>query len=49
MTSIDRMPRLVGDDYYPEFARTVKYILNNKFICISKDKCSDQEESKWKR
>jgi len=47
ITSIDRMARHFGDDYYPEFADTVKYILKDTSICIIKEQCSDQEESKW--
>jgi hypothetical protein len=35
-----------GDYYYPELADTVKYILNNIFICIIKEQCSYLEESK---
>jgi len=49
MTSIDRMARHFGDNYYPGFADTVKYIVKDIFICIITEQCSDQEESKWKR
>jgi len=49
ITSIDRMARHFGDYYYDEFADTVKYILQDIFIWIIKEQCSDQEESKWKR
>ena len=49
ITSIDRMARDFGDYYYPELADTVKYILKNIFICIIKEQCSDQEESKCTR
>jgi len=49
MTSIDRMASHFGDYYYPEFADTVKFILKDIFICIIKEQCTDQEESKWKR
>jgi len=48
MTSIDRMARHFGDYYYPEFADSIKYISKDIFICIIKEQCSDQEESKWK-
>jgi len=44
MTSIDRMAWHFGDYYYPEFADTVKYILQDIFICIITEQCSDQEE-----
>jgi hypothetical protein len=45
MTSIDQMARHIGDFYYPKSADTVKYILNI-IICIIKEQCSDQDESK---
>jgi len=32
-----------GDDYYPEFADTVKYILKDIFIFIITEQYSDQE------
>jgi len=35
-----------GDYYHPELADTVKYILKDIYICIIKEQCSDQEESK---
>jgi len=46
MTSIDRMASDVGDSYYPEFADTIKYILQDIYICIIKKHCSNQDESK---
>ena len=49
MTSIDRMAPHFGDYFYPELADTVKYISMDIFICIIKEQCSEQEESKWKR
>jgi len=48
MTSIDRMARHFGDYYYPEFADTVKYILQDIFISIFNEQYSYQEESKMK-
>jgi len=47
MSSIDRMVQNFGYYHYPELADTVKYILKDIFICIIKQQCSDQEESKW--
>jgi len=46
MTSIDYMARHFGEYYYPEFTDTVKHILKDIFICIIKEQCNDQEESK---
>jgi len=46
MTSIDRMAGHFGVYSYPEFADTVKYILQDISIYIIKEQCSDQEESK---
>jgi hypothetical protein len=47
MTSIDPMAgHTSGDYYYPEFTDTVKYIVNDTFICIIKEQYSDQKESK---
>jgi hypothetical protein len=46
MSSIDHMAWLFRDYYYPELADTVKYILKDIFICIIKEQCSDQEESR---
>jgi hypothetical protein len=46
MTTINQIAQLFGVYYYPELADTVKYILKNIFICIIKEQCSDQEESK---
>jgi hypothetical protein len=37
MTSIDRMALHFGDYHYPEAVDTVKYILNDTFICIIKE------------
>jgi len=38
------MARHFGDYYYSEFADIVKYIINDLFICIITEKCSDQEK-----
>jgi hypothetical protein len=46
MTSIDPMARDFEHYYYAELVDTVKYILNDIFICIIKEQCCDQEESK---
>jgi len=35
--------------YYLQLADTVKYILKDIFLCIIKEQCSDEEESKWKQ
>jgi len=48
MTSIDWKARDIGDYYYLQLVDTVKYIIKDIFICIIKEQCSDQEESKWK-
>jgi len=48
MTSIDRKEWDFGVYYYLPSADTVKYILKDIFICIIKEQCSDQGESKWK-
>jgi hypothetical protein len=45
MISINQMARPFGDYYYPEFAGTVKYILNDIFIFIIEQGCSDYDES----
>jgi len=37
-----------GVNYYVQLAATVKYISKDIFICIIKEQCSDQGESKWK-
>jgi len=47
ITRIDQMAWDFEDDYYPELANTLQYILKDIFICIIKEQCSDQEESKW--
>ena len=44
MASIEWMARHFGDYYYSEFADIVKYIINDLFICIITEKCSDQEK-----
>jgi hypothetical protein len=44
MTSIDQTVWHNGDNYYPKFANTVKYILKDIFICIITEQCSDQEK-----
>jgi len=49
MNSIKLMVQHFGDYYYPELAEIVEYIFKDKFVCIIKEQCSDQEESKWKR
>ena len=41
MIRINRMARHFGDYYNPDFADTVEYILNDIFICIIKQQCSD--------
>jgi hypothetical protein len=46
MTSIDQMAWDFGDDYSPELTDTVKYIWKDIFICIIKEQCSDQQDSK---
>ena len=38
MTSIDQMARHIGDQYYPELADTVKYILKDIYSYISLQK-----------
>jgi len=48
MTSIDRKDQDFGVYYYLQLADTVKYISKDIFICIIKEQCSDQGESKWK-
>jgi len=46
MNSIDWMAQHFGDYYDPELPDTVKYIWKDIVICIIKEQCSDQEESK---
>jgi hypothetical protein len=46
MTSIAYKAWDVADYYYVQLAKSVKYILTNILICIHKEQCSDQEESK---
>ena len=46
MTRIDGKEQDFGVYYYLQFADTVKYILNDIFVCIIKEKCSDQGEGK---
>jgi hypothetical protein len=45
MSSIDGTARDFGDYHYPILADTVKYTLNEIFICNIKKPCSDHEES----
>jgi hypothetical protein len=46
MTGIGQMAWDFADYCYPELADTVKYMLQNIVICIIREQCSDQEESK---
>ena len=46
MASIDQMAQHFGDNDYPQLEDTVKYDLKNIVVCIIKEQCSDQEESK---
>jgi len=48
MTSIDPKELHFGMYYYLQLADTVKYISKDIFICIIKEQCCDQGESKWK-
>jgi hypothetical protein len=48
MTSIDPITKEFEEYYYPESLDTVKYIYKDIFICIIKELCSDQDESKQK-
>jgi len=48
MTTIDRKKRDFAVYYYLQLPDTVKYILNDWFICIIKAQSSDEEESQWK-
>jgi len=48
MTSIDQKERDFGVYFHLQLVETVKYILMDILICIIKDQCSDQGESKWK-
>jgi hypothetical protein len=48
MTGIDQIARYLEDHYYLEFADTLKHIINDIFLCIFKEQCSDQEEYKCK-
>jgi len=43
--SIDRMEGVFGVYYYLQLVDTLKCILNDIFISIIKEKCSDKEES----
>jgi len=47
--SIDRKERDFWVYHYLQFVDTVKYILQDIFICIIKEQCSDQGEyqPKW--
>jgi hypothetical protein len=46
MTSIDQKDWKFGEYYYLQLATTVKYILNDIFVCIIKAESSNQEESR---
>ena len=46
ITSIDQMAWNYGQYYYAQFTDTVKHILKDIFICIIKEQCCEQEESK---
>jgi hypothetical protein len=46
MTSIDRKPWDFGTLYFLQLVDTVMYIVKDIFICIIKEQCSNQEESK---
>jgi hypothetical protein len=48
MTSIKQKDWKFGEYYYLQLATTVKYILNDIFVCIIKAESSNQEESRWK-
>jgi len=48
MRSIECKEWNFGDYYYLQLVDTVKFILNDIFICIVKEQCSDQQESLWK-
>jgi hypothetical protein len=41
MISINRLALHFGDYYHPEFTDTVKFILQDIFVCIIKQQCSD--------
>jgi len=49
MMSIDRKERDFWVYHHLQSADTVNYILKDIFISITKEQCSDQGESKWKR
>jgi len=48
MTIINQKERDSRVYWYLQSADTVKYILKDIFLCIIKEQCSDQGESKWK-
>jgi hypothetical protein len=45
MVTIDRKELDFALYYYLHFADTVKYILNDMFMCMIKEQCSYQGES----
>jgi len=47
-TGIDRNPLDFWVYYYPQLADTLKYILQDIFICIIQEQCIDKGESTWK-
>ena len=49
MTSIDRTEWDFGHYFYLQLPDTVKYILNDVFICSIEEQFIDQGESEWKR
>ena len=48
-TSMDRKEWDVWVYYYPQLSDTVKYIINDIFICIIKEQRSDEGEHTWRR
>jgi len=48
MTSIDRKEHDFGLYHYLQLADTLEYISKDIYICIIKEQCSDQGESKSK-
>jgi len=47
-TCIDGMELDSWVYYYLQLADTLKYILKDIFICIIKEQCSDEGESRWR-
>jgi len=45
--SIDQMKHDLRVDYYLQLADTLKYILQDRFIWIIKERCFDEGESIW--